>query len=675
MPPFDHQPACSGFDRRKRIASRPNLEGLEGRSLLAAFTMTGGLAGIGVLNSRIGANYVPFINNDPFGDSQLFVDDSPSPGDYHTVSTGGADDSFGNIRDASESSGTVYIHSYVQADSEQPYLEPPDVMQVEVGTGVDASPGKWIVARIIPTEAERVGDPVRLTLFASASAFGQGDPGVAAHYDVSFDAGKGEQAVIRNDWRGGVGDGVGIKDSKTIVSYGVIGQTVRLRMDVSTVGAATGSAGTESDSLTYAMLDMSLKVLPLPKPPPNPQKDPVEIKINLTTSESDDISVFTRGGSNQPVYADVVNDSDATRTVTLSVPGGKASLDATTLRDIPPHHSRRITVTQMGVSKKVNDVLIVAKVEGAQVGSEDMTNVEVVLPAHIRAANTPGNPGNAFSMPDRIPPRARTSFTVKVTPNLGTSGQVATLKVAGQSAKAGKVSINGGSTLSLTTTRNISLSTPGEIRGIASPNQTSPGSTGRLQLVAQVRGLLALKSSGFSVAALPQNYRTVLDRAIKNGPLSLPANVIGVEVSNMWESDSGDLSDLAGVLRREEILESLESGSLAGMDFVTQTRFQPATRGVSPDMHTINRMIAGPLLISPRYPGMLVLNQAFTFRDPRFGNTVFLSPRSGFKVSFEVFDDQGTLRLTFTKAGARFTIYNDIVQPGTGIVYYTQSVR
>jgi hypothetical protein len=335
-----------------------------------------------------------------------------------------------------------------------------------------------------------------------------------------------------------------------------------------------------------------------------------------------------------------------------------------------------ITIIPNAVSKSVNSVRIVAFRNGVQVGDEDMTIVSVALP-RIRRNNTP------VGMPDRIPPRVDTPLRVEVTPDLGESGQAVTLALRGESQRNGTATINGRSMANITASGDVNFqggtqTRPqfGVTRGFSAPN------AGNLRVVVLVGGKETIRSEGFSVAAIPENYHTIFSSEIVNGGFKFRfANQIGIRVFNSWESDSGELADLGEVDQREVISEvpGSRSGSLRGIRSDSNSQYVPALRGALPDRHTIPRtgITLGniPVIFFPRKAGRSAVRQAFVFRDRRTGVRGVLIPNSGFEIQQEVFRDGGSLRLTTIKTGQVVSVGENATQRGTGIVFHTQFIR
>jgi hypothetical protein len=261
----------------------------------------------------------------------------------------------------------------------------------------------------------------------------------------------------------------------------------------------------------------------------------VDIDMNNTVAEDDDIALFNErsvnGGFRQTIPARITNNG-ADGTIQLSVfPAGSVTLSENTVT-LLRGATATIIITPTAVSAAVNDVKIRAMKGGVLVGEEDMTVVQVRVPDHVRRANTPA------AMADRIPPRVDTPITVEVIPNLGASGQTVTLWVFNQNANNGTVTVNGNHTLDMTNTGPVNL------RG---STQTAPGSAGGLQLGVRVRGEDTIRSGGFSVAAIPENWRQTAVRRLADGV---------VQFDYAWDSDSGVLADLDQVWIGEHVTYS-----------------------------------------------------------------------------------------------------------------------
>jgi hypothetical protein len=381
----------------------------------------------------------------------------------------------------------------------------------------------------------------------------------------------------------------------------------------------------------------------------------ITIDVNNTATKDDDITTLIPGKVVQTIQAKVT-DTGGAGMITLSVSGGgDATLDKTTL-NLAAGGSATIVITPTKNSAAANDVKITAKFQGNDVGSQTLTIVNVSVPQHIRAASTP-----ADMKADRIPPRVDTAITVTVTPDLTGTGQVVTLSITGQSADNGTVTINGDPTV------NVVKTGPVNLRGTAQTKATAGdggGNAGKLVLLAQVRGADAAKSDGFSVSAVPQNWKVTFDELITGG------GRLGIRVINSWESDSGDLSDLDQVERSEVVEYLAGTGVFKPVKSGENSGYKSATSGEITDSHST----PVALLKGPGGVGKIVANQTFKFKDKRTGVKDIPATNSGFTITRDLFMMNGKLMLTTTKEGADVTAKGIASKAGTGSVSKTQEV-
>jgi hypothetical protein len=126
------------------------------------------------------------------------------------------------------------------------------------------------------------------------------------------------------------------------------------------------------------------------------------------------------------------------------------------------------------------------------------------------------------------------------------------LSIQGNGGGNGKVTINGQAELKVTSSTSIKL------RGV---DQTDPKKGGNLRLVADMDGTRVASSNGFSVSAIPQNWSNGFLRIIPHdeGPY------LGIEVQDMWESDSGpkNIADLDQVRISESIELTTKTGAFS----------------------------------------------------------------------------------------------------------------
>ena len=323
-----------------------------------------------------------------------------------------------------------------------------------------------------------------------------------------------------------------------------------------------GDTGSGSESLTIT-----------------PEQTPsIQIAINNTVSTNDNITLYNPPGSAQPytqtISATITNLGSEAATFQLGVVqagSGNVELSQTSMQ-LASGASQPITITPTADSSLVNDVHIIATDDdGSQIAEDDMTVVSVTLPNVISNGDTPAAMLAAGAY--RIPPRVNTAENIQVTPNLSGSGQSVTFTVADQSALNGTVTIGGNATQAVTSSGSIQLSSP------SGNSQTAPGNAAQLHLALQVRGQNTIQSShGFSVAAIPQYVEDVFQA-------SLTGTVRGIQVANVWKSDSGILGDLSDVTIQEQVQSTSATGIFKGRPFVT----------------------SGPLsatLASPKYPNL-----------------------------------------------------------------------
>jgi hypothetical protein len=449
--------------------------------------------------------------------------------------------------------------------------------------------------------------------------------------------------------------------------------------------ASTMYCGNDIDDVVTSPLESS-------EPPTVGQ---VDIYINSPETENDDIAIFNQiplaQAITQTVQATIRNNGPGGVIQLAVTPNGAAILSQDTV-SLAANGSVVINITPNAVSSSVNDVHIIAMRGGVQVGEEDMTIVSIVMD-RINARNTPDG------MTDRIPPRVETFTRVEVQPNLGNSGQAVFLTIEGQSRSNGFVSINDmddpDQPAIITSSLDISL------RGLS---QTEPGgNAGNLRLVAGVRDdQPQVRSNGFSVAAIPVNFRVSGGRAIVykftlfdiscKGQFPNPqsASVIGMVVTVSWDSDSGELGDLDQVELREVVRLVSATGSTLpvfnrprGTSQDTQTDefqticFNPASRGKTDDYHTL------PLfnLQFARGPGEQVRRQAHEFTDARTATFVpVFAPHSGFEIRQTVIGRDRLIgflprrTLTSLKSGTTVMIDGRSTDGGFGIATVTQSI-
>jgi hypothetical protein len=222
----------------------------------------------------------------------------------------------------------------------------------------------------------------------------------------------------------------------------------------------------------------------------------------------------------------------------------------------------------------------------------------------VRAASTPDAMG-----PDRIPPRVNTPVTVSIA-GYDPAQPPITIGVAGNGGANGTVTVDGAATRDMTATGVVQLSATA---------QTAPGNAGHLNLEARQAGTLHATSNAFSVAAIPQNWNVTFLNFI------VPGATAGIQVSNAWESDSGNLADLDQV-DRSELVEPKSASGVFNMGPSNVSGYLPATGGALTDSH-------GTPMALATGAGTRVAQQTFKFRDQRTAVTDIPARNSGYSIS------------------------------------------
>ncbi len=376
----------------------------------------------------------------------------------------------------------------------------------------------------------------------------------------------------------------------------------------------------------------------------NCQPVTVQVLVNNTAATSDDITALNGA---QPLPVTIKMTSGPSTPISIAVQIGSTGRGTVSPGSVSLANgqSATVTITPTSVSAAANDGQITATYSGTTVGQGNFTVVNITLPAQINASNTP------TGMPNRIPPTVNTSFQVQIQPDLTGSGQTVTLARNGNSASNGDFSINGGNTFDIVTTGAVQLS--GTVQ-TAATGGTGGGNAGNLQLVGQVRGTNAVQSSGFSVAAIPVNFSTAKSGDINDG------TSVGLQVTNSWTSDSGNLADLSAVQRSEQIDVVTATGVFSGTGGQTSGFFS-ATLGSLTDSHsTPDAVLTGN--------GSRIANQAFIFNDQRTGVQNAVCPNSGFVITrTATLNADGSVTFTTHKAGQATTSNGYTTTAGSGV--------
>jgi outer membrane protein OmpA-like peptidoglycan-associated protein len=224
------------------------------------------------------------------------------------------------------------------------------------------------------------------------------------------------------------------------------------------------------------------------------------------------------------------------------------------------------------------------------------------IPA-IRGSSTP-----SAMTGDRLPPRVDTPISM-VLGGASNPALPVVLSVDGTGGGNGTATINGGATQTLTASGTVNL------QGV---DQTDPGKSGGLTLVARRGGAVLASSKGFSVSAIPQNFSFTF-----SGLITRPFER-GILVNEHWESDSGVLSDLdeAEVAERVEI--TTDTGACKGVGQRSGCYAPAFTILGSADEHSF------PIIKSEC---TRIVNQTHMFKDHRAGAADVPMTNSGFLIT------------------------------------------
>jgi len=303
--------------------------------------------------------------------------------------------------------------------------------------------------------------------------------------------------------------------------------------------------------------------------------------------------------------------------------------------------TRTLWYTPLQFSQLEDDITIQVKVDGDVKAEDKLTNADLKIPEHIRAANTPEK------MPDRIPPRARTPFSIET--SVALKGKRVYLVVKGQSNDNGTmmfIADNGQRCYC------DWLEGPGvykfEMVGLSQTTATvdgKGGNAGKLSLGLEIGGKLVRQSAGFSVAAIPMNWSVKFKDDYKADPSKR-----GMVVEDSWKSDSGDLADLDQVQIAEVVQIQSKTGVFANVNNNTSGYF-PAIKSTT-DRHAIDKdgiKADG---------GTLILDQLSVFKDARTGASEITVSNSGYRLVYRVYfsKDAKVWKFGILKIGAEVTI-------------------
>jgi hypothetical protein len=263
----------------------------------------------------------------------------------------------------------------------------------------------------------------------------------------------------------------------------------------------------------------------------------------------------------------------------------------------------------------------------------------------------PRNASTADGMPDSVPPTKTYEVEATVSPELDPACQYLELSIINVSADNGKATVS---------PTRITQTTKVTVTGV---DQTKPGHGGQLKIQAKLDGAtVKAESAGFTVCAHPINFRDSFHSDIST------AGGVGMRVQDDWDSDSGTFSDLD----ETEISEVVQMGAVTSPPFAPaaasplQTSSYLAGNSRTVDSHQEPRPAAGPA-------ATLVQDQLSLFKCKRCGVTDKVMPKSGLRITHEVFKDGAQWKHRTRKVGAAVTIGANSTQaaattPAVGIV-------
>jgi hypothetical protein len=270
-----------------------------------------------------------------------------------------------------------------------------------------------------------------------------------------------------------------------------------------------------------------------------------------------------------------------------------------------------------------------------------------VFMARVRADTTPAG------MPDRIPPRVNTPVMVAVA-GLRPSMNPVTFSVDRAGGDSGSARVNGANRLEVTGDGISNL----RLSGV---EQTSPGSDGELNLLAEQGETELARSNPFSVAAVPEYWSCGFKRL-------LTGEDRGFVVQDRWQSDSRSVTDLDQVSISEQVQVTEATGCFSGVGgstsgYLTADTFTTDTHSTPADVLTDT--------------GRRVATQTSKFRDNRTGVTDMPMARSGYVVTRTVTRTVpiiGTLRIQTRKVGRATTANRISSGAGFGSITRSQAV-
>ncbi len=427
--------------------------------------------------------------------------------------------------------------------------------------------------------------------------------------------------------------------------------------------------------------------------------------VNGTVSKSDNIVLFNGPDS---MHVDTTEKIKAvftnTGTETCSAEffqkytpggGGLVTFSPSNVDGLAPGKSATVYITPTHRSNFANDVTVDAHlyVPGTNHAAFAPVDTMTIVTVDFKAVNAEENaiysadtPPEMLAAGDyRITPRKNTPVEVFVEPDLAASGgQSVTLRVLGQSADNGTVTVNGGPSYAVTKGTDffvnlmggggdgqtkpavkLAFGKNGKVTNVDTITSTQNPHANQLHLSVEVGGQTTqVQSAGFSVAAIPNGMR--LGRTTP-----APVRTIGFNVAMIVLSDSGNSADLGQVgvgelVQDTKILEGyipiseneeISNGQYAG----------PASTHAFNDKHTTPLSAILSALTKPPFytSGTLETNQVYEFVDARTGMAGIAIDGSGYVIT-----------KTYTvKLGLNPTISGSITKQGdaVAVVYMGQS--
>jgi hypothetical protein len=390
-------------------------------------------------------------------------------------------------------------------------------------------------------------------------------------------------------------------------------------------------------------------------------KPMVLLAIRGTQDHSDDI-LLVNPATPVTVQVTLLNASPGLHQISLSItPSGASTVDQPSFQ-LVNGGTLTVSLTPVAQSGADDDITLLAMADGQAAGQQKETNADLTITEHITAADTPAG------MPDRIPPTVNVLTPVKVTvaPNLGN-------KQLFLSVKGSTVPANGNAQFNSQGHWDSIKLPPGgspytyDIFGVTQTAATAMpggGNAGHLQVAVELhQGPVLKQSAGFSVAAIPQLWKTSY-----KDKYALGGNT-GIILKDTFQSDSGQVADLDAVDVAEQVKSDQGTGVLVNVVLQVGGYVAATSPLITDSLFAPNAAFQTP-------GGELVAHQVHVFRDRRTGASNIPVTSSGYKMEYEVFFDpaidQLKWRLRIKKTGSNETVNTytsraGATYPGPGI--------